>query len=102
MSVLEKIVQAEKEASALLVSSREKASLINREAQDQLDALKINNAKEVAVALHALNEQANKDIALYNKEIEAKKAKVIVATSESAKNKKQKVVDEIFKDITAL
>ncbi len=102
MSILEKIVQAEKEASALLVKSHEKANLVVVNAQDELDVLKMNKAKEVSAQLNVFVEEANKDITLYSKKIGLEKEKVIASISESSKSRKQKIIDEIFKDITAL
>ncbi len=102
MSVLEKIVQAEKEASALLLASQQKATLLIENAHAELELLKINKAKEVSAALSVYGEEMNKAIALFSKSIIAEKEKVIAAINESAKTRKQKVVDEIFKAITEL
>lgn len=102
MSVLEKIVKAEKAASALLIESREKANMIIANAHDELDVLKVSKAKEVTLALNVFGEEANQDIALLGKKIKAEKEKVIAAINASNKTRKQKIVDEIFKDITVL
>lgn len=102
MSVLEKIIQAERDASALLLQTHEESTTLIASAHDELVSLKTKNAQEVAKEINALTKNANEEIATLSAKTSAKHEQIAAAIDQSAASKKAKVIDQIFKDITVL
>lgn len=102
MSVLEKIIQAERDASALLLATREETVNLLTSAHDELVSLKTKNAQDLAKQINVMLKSTNDEIAKINETFIKKKVEISETIEQSAKAKKAKIVTEIFKDITAL
>ena len=102
MSVLEKIIEAERAASALLLKAQEEAALIHARAQDELVSLKTKSAQELAKEINGIVKVANEEITKISETFVAKKEVISAEIEKSAKTKKAKMTNAIFKDITAL
>ena len=102
MSVLEKIIDAERAASALLLKTQEETAAIHARAQDELVSLKTKSAQDLAKEINGLVQVANDEIAKISATFVAKKEVISAEIEKSAQTKKDKTTNAIFKDITAL
>lgn len=102
MSVLEKIIQAERDASALLKATREESVNLLTNAHDELVSLKTKNAQDLAKQINVMIKGTNDEIAKVNETFVQKKEEISETIEQSAKAKKARIVKDIFKDITTL
>lgn len=101
MSVLEKIVQAEKDAQEILAKARDEASAILVAVNDELASLKASNAASLAKQINELVRKADTEMAAIAATFDLKKDEITKKTALSAAQAKNKIVDDIFKDIVA-
>ena len=101
MSVLEKIVQAEKDAQVLLASAQEKATTLLTDVNDDLAKLKAENAQSIAKQINELVRKADNEISAISASYDVRKNEITSKIALSANTKKNIVVEKIFKDIVA-
>lgn len=101
MSVLEKIVQAEKDAQVLLASAQEKATTLLTDVNDDLATLKAENAQSIAKQINELVRKADNEISAISASYDVRKNEITSKIALSANTKKNIVVEKIFKDIVA-
>ncbi len=100
MSVLEKIVQAEKDARDLLLKTNETANDILLSAHEELNALKAKNLADQTLQINTITQKANNEITTISGAFDVQKDEITQKIALSAKTQKDKIVNEIFKDIT--
>lgn len=100
MSVLEKIVQAEKDAKALLVKTREENTELLTKTNEELATLRTKNAQDIAKQANEIARQADEQIKVINGEFDVKKDAITALIAQSSANNKNKIVEQIVKDIT--
>lgn len=101
MSVLEKIVQAEKDAQVLLASAQEKATTLLTDVNDDLATIKAENAQSIAKQINELVRKADNEISAISASYDVRKNEITSKIALSANTKKNIVVEKIFKDIVA-
>ena len=101
MSVLEKIVQAEKDAQVLLASAQEKATTLLTDVNDDLATIKAENAQSIAKQINELVRKADNEISSISESYDVRKNEITSKIALSANTKKNIVVEKIFKDIVA-
>lgn len=101
MSVLEKIVQAEKEAQEILAKAREEASSLLLAVNDDLATLKANNAASLAKQISDIVRKADNEISAISATFDVKKDEISSKIALSATYNKNKIIEDIFKDIVA-
>lgn len=100
MSVLEKIVKAEKDARAQVLKAEVQKSEILSAAHDEVATLQAKNAADLATQLKLMVEDANKEISKLNAKFVTRKAVISDEVTKSATTKKDKLIEKIFKDVT--
>ncbi len=100
MSVLEKIVQAEKDAQALLAKTREDNAILLTNINENLAALRSKNAQDLAKQSNEIMRQADQEIKVIAAEFDTKKDAITVRIAKNSADNKNKIVEQIVKDLT--
>lgn len=99
MSVLEKIVQAEKDAKALLVKTREENALLLTTTNETLADMRTKNAQDIAKQANELVKKTNQDISEVTRQFDIKKEEITKEIAANALRNKQKIVEQIMKEL---
>lgn len=99
MSVLEKIVQAEKDAKALLVKTREENALLLTTTNETLADMRTKNAQDIAKQANELVKKTNQDISEVTRQFDIKKEEITKKIAANALRNKQKIVEQIMKEL---
>ncbi len=99
MSVLEKIVQAEKDAKALLHKTREENALLLTNTNEELANMRTKNAQDIAKQSNEMVKKTNQEIGVITREYDVKKEEITTRIAKKSATNKQKIVEQIIKDI---